>query len=189
MHHGIISVLGGSAPQPGSPAYEEAYTLGRLLAEAGFAIATGGYTGIMEAASKGAAEAGGHVIGVTTDALNRWERRSVEANSWVREEIKFPTLRERLYHLIAFSDGLIALRGGIGTLSEIALAWSLMQVGEMPIKPLILVGRNWESLLTGFYGRGEYINPDDMALWRCVDDPAGVLPILEPLRANGRSSR
>ena len=185
MVNGIISILGGSAPQPGSPAYEEAYHLGKGLAEAGYIVATGGYTGIMEAASKGAAEAGGHVIGVTTDALNRWERRSVDANRWVREEIKFPTLRDRLYHLITFSDGLIALRGGIGTLSEITLAWSLMQVGEMPIKPLILVGQDWETLLQQFYGTGDYIRDEDMALWSCVPAPEAAVLALNGQRANG----
>ncbi|MBN2471445.1 MAG: LOG family protein [Anaerolineae bacterium] len=185
MYNGIISVLGGSAPKAGSEAYAEAYALGRCLAEAGYVVATGGYSGIMEAASKGAAEAGGHVIGVTTDSLNRWERKSIQANPWVREEIKFPTLRERLYHLITFSDGLIALRGGIGTLSEIALAWSLMQVGEMPIKPLVLVGRSWEGLLQQFYGAGEYILAEDMQLWQCVETPDAVLPVLNGQRANG----
>ncbi|GAB4569426.1 MAG: hypothetical protein Kow0077_01940 [Anaerolineae bacterium] len=187
LHRGIVSVFGGSAPQPGSPAYEEAYLLGKLLAEAGFAVATGGYTGIMEAASKGAAEAGGHVIGVTTDALNRWERRAVRANPWVKEEIKFPTLRERLYHLVSFSDALVSVRGGIGTLSEVSLAWSLMQVGEMPVKPLILVGKAWEDLLNAFYGSGEYIRREDMALWQCVDSPQAVVPALQTLRANGQN--
>ncbi len=185
MVNGIISVLGGSAPKPGSEAYLEAYALGKALAEGGYVVATGGYSGIMEAASKGAAEAGGHVIGVTTDSLNRWERRSIQANPWVKEEIKFPTLRERLYHLITFSDGLIALRGGIGTLSEITLAWSLMQVGEMPIKPLVLVGRSWEGLLQQFYGAGDYILAEDMQLWRCVDTPDAVLPALNGHGSNG----
>lgn len=178
MHHGIVSVLGGSAPQPGSPAYDEAYQLGKTLAEAGYAVATGGYSGIMEASSKGAAEAGGHVIGVTTDALNRWERQVVNANAWVKEEIKFPTLRERLYHLITFSDSLVALRGGIGTLSEVSLAWSLMQVGEIPIKPLVLVGQDWDDLIQQFYGSGEYINAEDMTLWQCVKSVDGILTAL-----------
>jgi uncharacterized protein (TIGR00730 family) len=181
MRHGIISVMGGSAPQPGSEAYDEAYLLGKLLAEAGYAVATGGYTGIMEAASKGAAEAGGHVIGVTTEALNAWELRDLKPNPWVKEEIRFPTLRDRLYHLVTFSDGVIALRGGIGTLSEISLAWSLMQVGEMTVRPLILVGQPWHDLLTAFYADGAYIRTEDMDLFKCVSTPQDVIPLL-----NGR---
>ncbi|NPV66364.1 MAG: LOG family protein [Anaerolineae bacterium] len=175
---GIVSVLGGSAPAPGSPAYQEAYTLGRLLAEAGYTVASGGYSGTMEAVSRGAAEAGGHVIGVTTDRLNRWEARTIHPNPWVREEIRFPTLRERLIHLITFSDALIALRGGIGTLSEVSLAWSLMQVGEIAVRPLILVGESWGALLRQFYGNGEYIRDKDMRLWQCVDGPAAAVAVL-----------
>ena len=178
MTRGIISIFGGSAPKPGSPVYEEAYILGKLLAEAGYTIATGGYSGIMEAASKGAAEAGGHVIGVTTDALNRWEAKAARPNPWVKEEIRFPTLHDRLYHLVAFCDAAVALPGGIGTLSEVALTWSLMQVGEIPRKPLILVGNNWHTLLTQFYGSGEYIRQDDMHLWRYVPTAREVLPAL-----------
>ncbi len=174
----IVSVLGGSAPAPGSPAYQEAYALGRLLAEAGYIVASGGYSGTMEAVSRGAAEAGGHVIGVTTDRLNRWETRATHPNPWVREEIRFPTLRERLIHLISFSDALIALRGGIGTLSEVSLAWSLMQVGELPVRPLILVGATWGTLLRQFYGNGEYIRDEDMRLWQCVDSPEAAIAAL-----------
>lgn len=178
MTQGIVTVFGGASPQPGSPAYQEAYTVGRLLAQAGYTVATGGYTGTMEAASRGAAEAGGHVIGVTCDALNAWEPRTLRPNSWVREEIRLPTLRERLYHLVAFCDAAVALRGGIGTLSEVSLTWSLIEVGEIRPKPLILVGRVWRDLLTRFYGDGEYIQQEDMRLWTCIDRPEEILAAL-----------
>ncbi len=178
MHRGIISVFGGSAPRPGSPAYEEACTVGRLLAKAGYAVATGGYGGIMEAVSKGAAEAGGHVIGVTTDALNRWEAQTIRPNPWIKEEIRFHTLRDRLYHLVAFCDAAVALPGGIGTLSEVALTWSLIQVAEIPRKPLILVGDIWDDILTHLYGNGEYIREDDMHLLRCVRTPEDIVAAL-----------
>lgn len=179
MTHSIISVFGGSSPQPGSPAYEEAYTVGKLLAEAGYTVATGGYTGIMEAASRGAAEAGGHVIGVTTDALNRWEARTNCVNQWVKEEIKFTTLRERLYHLVMFSHAVVVLRGGIGTLSELALVWSLVQVGEIAPKPLVLVGPAWRDWLTAFYGDGVYIRQEDLDLLQLVAGPGDVVPALQ----------
>jgi uncharacterized protein (TIGR00730 family) len=184
MHRGIVSVFGGSAPQPDTPAYTSAYQVGRLLAEAGYAVATGGYTGVMEAASKGAAEVGGHVIGVTTDALNRWESRAVQPNAWVKEEIKFPTLRDRLYHLVSFCDAAVILPGGIGTLGEFSLAWGLIQVGEIPTKPLILLGETWDTTLKMFYGSGEYIRQEDMALFQCVHAPEAIVPALNGL--NGR---
>jgi uncharacterized protein (TIGR00725 family) len=171
MPRRVISVLGGASPRPGSPAYQEAYKLGELLARSGHAVATGGYSGTMEAVSRGAAEAGGHVIGVT---LILWG----EPNRWVAEEIRCQTMLERLSHLVGDCDGAVALRGGIGTLSEVALMWSLLQVAEVKPKPLVLLGRRWEVLLTSYYGQGEYIKAADMQLWRCVEIPEEALDAL-----------
>ena len=179
MSRGIVSVFGGSSPMPDSPAYEEARTLGELLARAGYAVATGGYSGTMEAASRGAAEAGGHVIGVTASAFDHWGRTGGKANPWVKEEIKLRTLRERLYHLVEFCDAAVALRGGVGTLSEVALTWSLLQVGEIEPKPLILLGSLWGELLARYYGEGEYIKPVYMQLWQCVETPQEVIAALD----------
>src|SRR5258708_16993147 len=76
-----VSVFGGSQPKNGSAAYAEAQELGKLLAERGHVVLTGGYIGTMEAVSRGAAEAGGHVIGVTCEDIERW--RAIDPNPWV----------------------------------------------------------------------------------------------------------
>lgn len=130
---------------PGSGAYEEARRLGRLLAEAGYAVATGGYSGTMAAASQGAAEAGGHVIGVTSDQIERF--RPLGPNEWVVEEVRYESLRDRLTHLVLHNDGMVALSGGIGTLAEVSLAWSWLQVGEISSRPLVLVGAHWRRTI------------------------------------------
>jgi uncharacterized protein (TIGR00730 family) len=143
----IVSIFGGSNLAPASPEYQEALALGRLLAQVGYTVATGGYDGIMEAASRGAKEAGGRTIGVTT---SHFASRMLSPNKWIDEEIAFPTLFQRLHHLVTFSQALVALRGGVGTLSEVALAWSLIQVAEMPCKPFVLVGPHWHLTLTSF---------------------------------------
>lgn len=162
----IVSVFGGSAPKPGSPAYEDARQLGALLAQAGWTVATGGYTGVMEAASRGAAEAGGHVIGVTCTLIENW-REGFRANGWVKEEIKFGSLRERLYHLVEFCDAAIALPGGIGTLSEISLTWSLIQTNEIKAKPFVVVGQVWTETLAAFLRESDgYLREGDHALVR-----------------------
>jgi uncharacterized protein (TIGR00730 family) len=148
MTPAVISVFGSSAPKPGSPDYEAARTVGRLLAEAGFTIQTGGYSGVMAAASQGAAEAGGHVIGVTSAQIEQY--RPMPPNRWVKEEIKHQSLRERLLHLVEYCQGVIVLPGGIGTLSEFALTWSLLQVGEIPPRPLVAVGELWQRTLAVF---------------------------------------
>jgi uncharacterized protein (TIGR00730 family) len=164
----VISVFGSSAPTPGSPGYEEARTVGRLLAEAGFAVATGGYCGTMEAVSQGAAEAGGRVIGVTCDQIEVF--RPLGPNRFVTEEIRFPTLPERVQHLVRENDGMIVLSGGIGTLSELAMAWSLLQVAEIPARPLVLLGEIWQGTMRAFFNP-DFIRQQDMDMLFLADSP------------------
>lgn len=143
-----ITIFGGSQPKPGSPAYAQAYELGKLLALAGHTVLTGGYMGSMEAASRGANEAGGHVIGVTCADIEAW--RNSHANAWVKEERRFATLQERLNELVLACDAAIALPGGPGTLAEISLTWNLMIVHLIPRKLLILVGGEWKNVVQTF---------------------------------------
>ncbi len=117
-----ITVFGGSQPKPGDPVYQQALHLGELIASSGYIVLTGGYIGTMEAVSRGAAEAGGHVIGVTCDEIEAW--RPVRPNPWLTEEMRFPTLRQRLFALVDNCDGALALPGGVGTLAEISLMWN-----------------------------------------------------------------
>jgi uncharacterized protein (TIGR00730 family) len=144
-----ISVFGGSQPKEGDSAYEEAMQLGRLLAQRGHAVLTGGYIGTMEAVSRGAHEASGHVIGVTCEDIEAW--RKVSPNRWVKEERRKKTLIERLQVLVHECDAAIALPGGAGTLTEIALMWNLMIVESRRRSPLILVGRGWQSTFDQFF--------------------------------------
>jgi hypothetical protein len=176
MNRGIVSVFGGAAPEPGTPAYNEAYALGAGLAEAGYAVMTGGYSGTMEAASKGAKEAGGHVLAVTVGLFQ--DQYGLRPNLYIDEIIHYETLHERLYHLVARCDAVVALRGGVGTLSEIALAWSLVQVGEVAPMPLVLVGDGWAQMLE-VYRSVSYAKARDMALLQVVGGAAEVAPALE----------
>ena len=173
-----ITVFGGSHPQPGSSAYAEAYELGKLLGQAGHTILTGGYIGTMEAVSRGANEAGGHVIGVTCEDIERW--RDVKHNAWVQEERRFATLQERLNELVLACDAAIALPGGPGTLTEIALTWNLMVVASIPSKPLILTGAGWKSVMESFYNSFEaYIPPNQRALLQFAADIQSAVNMLE----------
>ena len=144
-----ISVFGGSQPKEGDQAYTEAMELGRLLAQRGHTVLTGGYIGTMEAVSRGAHEAGGHVIGVTCEDIESW--RKVAPNRWVKEERRKKTLNERLQVLVQDCDAALALPGGAGTLTEIALMWNLMIVESRHRSPLILIGRGWQSTLDQFF--------------------------------------
>jgi uncharacterized protein (TIGR00730 family) len=144
-----VTVFGGSQPKQGDAAYAEGYELGKLLALDGHTVLTGGYIGTMEAVSRGANEAGGHVIGVTCADIEAW--RPIKANAWVQEERRFATLQERLNELVRVCDAAIALPGGPGTLAEVALTWNLMIVHSMPAKPLILTGTGWKTVIGSFY--------------------------------------
>ncbi len=164
-----ITVFGGSSPKPGSEAYQQAYRLGKLLADAGFTAQTGGYIGTMEAVSRGAAESGGHVIGVTCDEIERW--RPIGPNPWVKQEMRRPTLRQRLFTLIDTCDAALALPGGIGTLAEIALMWAELQIQAAAPRPLILIGGGWEGTFRELFTRqGDYIADQDRQIIQFTPD-------------------
>ena len=103
----LIAVYGSAQPQPGDELYEEAYRLGRLLAEAGFDVMSGGYYGTMAAVSRGAHEGGGRVVGVTMAIFD-----PRPPNEWVHETTHTPGFPERLRTLTEMADAYIALRGG-----------------------------------------------------------------------------
>ncbi len=144
-----ITVFGGSQPKESDSAYTEAQELGRLLAQRGHTVLTGGYIGTMEAVSRGASEAGGHVIGVTCEDIEAW--RAVRPNQWVKEERREKTLIGRLQVLIEGCDAALALPGGAGTLTEVTLMWNLMIVESLPPRPLILIGSGWKSTFDQFF--------------------------------------
>jgi len=155
-----ITVFGGAQPLAGESAYIEAMRLGRLLGAAGHTVLTGGYIGTMEAVSRGAAEAGGHVIGVTCEEIETW--RKVGPNAWVQEIRRYQSLRERLFALIDGCDAALALPGGAGTLAEIALMWNQMIVEAIPPKPLILIGLGWQTIFEALFScQGGYIPARD----------------------------
>jgi hypothetical protein len=156
-----VTVFGGS--NPGKDDYEQALRLGRLLGAAGHTVLTGGYIGTMEAVSRGAAESGGHVIGVTCDEIEAW--RPVGPNAWVQEEMRFPRLRDRLFALIEFCDAMMALPGGAGTLAEITLTWNHLLIGALPAKPLILIGQGWQATFEALYRSQDGYIPQPQRRW------------------------
>jgi len=136
----IIAVFGSSGIELDSEAAEQAFRLGYLLAKAGFAICNGGYTGVMEACSRGAAEAGGEVIGVTCSVFSRRD-----PNPYLTREIQTQDLPERIATLMRLADAYVVLDGSIGTLAELFLAWNLLVTGWS--KPLLVVSENLRQAL------------------------------------------
>lgn len=178
-----ISVFGGSRPKPGDQAYQDAFRLGMLLAQSGYTVLTGGYIGTMEAVSRGAAEAGGHVIGVTCEEIENW--RPGGANVWVLEEMRFPSLRQRLFALIDQCDAALALPGGAGTMAEVSMMWSHLLTQSIPPRPLILIGPGWQATMEAFFtALGEYVSESDrrwLTFCPSVELIPDLLAGLEPL--------
>ena len=153
-----VTVFGTGQAQPDSPEYEEARLVGRLLAEAGYAVASGGYYGAMEAVSRGAKEGGGRTRGITMTIFDPHT-----ANAFIDEEEKVLNFFIRLERLIYGADAYIVLRGGIGTLTELGLTWSLIQTKCTERKPLALVGEHWAHVWQAFQ-QNLIVRPDDYQL-------------------------
>jgi len=139
----VVAIFGSSTMTDESPAYAEVMALGAELARAGLDVMTGGYGGAMAAASRGAREAGGRVIGVTVELF---EPRG-PVNPWVTERVHTPDLFARLKHLVHEADAFVAVTGSIGTLTELFLSWTLLSVSARPRAPLVLMGAHWREWL------------------------------------------
>jgi uncharacterized protein (TIGR00730 family) len=137
----IVTIFGGSKCGENSPEYKEAKELGARLAEAGFTICTGGYLGVMEAASRGAREKGGRVFGIV---MNQFKG---EPNRFLTDKVATNHFYERLQNLITRSVGFVALRGGMGTVTEISLVWNKLQTGVLERRPLVLLGDCWRPVV------------------------------------------
>ena len=141
-HGRMITIFGGSKCGHDTAEYREALSLGRRLAEAGFTICTGGYLGVMEAASRGAREAGGRVMGIV---MNQFKG---EPNRYLTDKVATDHFYDRLQNLITRSVGFVALRGGMGTVTEISLVWNKLQTGVLAKRPLVLLGECWPAVIT-----------------------------------------
>jgi uncharacterized protein (TIGR00730 family) len=158
-----ITVFGGANPRPGEDTYNQAFNLGRLLGSAGHTVLTGGYGGTMEAVSRGAAEAGAHVIGVTCGEIETY--KNAQANPWVKEIRHFECLIDRLTEMMNNCQAAIALPGGAGTLTEITLLWNRVIIKSVPTLPLILVGPAWKTVFEQFLqAQAAYISAPDGSL-------------------------
>ncbi len=144
----IVAVFGSSTVRESDAGWEDARRLGALLARSGLATMTGGYDGAMAAASRGAHEAGGHVIGVTVDLF---EHRG-PVNRWVRERVHTPDLFERLRHLVHSADGYVAVAGSVGTLTEVFVVWTMVSVAGRESAPIVLMGPQWHGWLDAHRG-------------------------------------
>lgn len=176
----LIAIYGSSQPTEEDELYQQALELGHLLAEAGFDVVTGGYGGTMAAVSRGARKAGGHVIGVTLSLFD-----PEPPNPWLHEEQRTDTFPERLRRLTEMADGYVVLPGGIGTLTEFAYTWSLLQTGGIPHRPFILLGGPWRRLIRLLREDNFRIADPHYDLVRLAQTPREVVAMLKAHLSDG----
>ena len=162
-----VGVMGSARLTEDDERWLQAHELGELLAGAGFVIVTGGYGGLMTAVSRGAHEKGGRVIGLP---MQHWE--GIKPNRWnagLRWSTDYGT---RINHILR-CDAMIALPGGVGTLSEMAMAWAAGQTEGRSV-PLVLLGDCWPPVIEAI--REHLVVSDaDLHLLRFATSPEAAL--------------
>lgn len=135
-----VGVFGSSLPREGEPAYEEAREVGREIARRDARVVCGGYGGVMEAACRGAVEAGGGSIGVILAGGG-------QPNRWVTETVVALDLAERLRQLRDRCDAWVFLPRGLGTMLELIWIAESVVRGDAPPRPFILLGDSWQPVV------------------------------------------
>ena len=179
-----ITVFGSARTRPEDPVYELARTIARRLAEAGYAIITGGGPGTMEAANRGCREGGGLSVGCNIELPHEQGM-----NAYVDLGVEFRYFFARKTMFVKYADGFVILPGGFGTLDELFEALTLIQVGKVRHFPVVLVGRAyWAGLLDWIRDtlvtRGA-VDATDLDLLRVTDDPDEVVGLVKAYAAAG----
>ena len=169
-----VTVFGSARTPATDPWYERAREIGRLLGQAGYAVITGGGPGIMEAANRGAVDAGAVSVGLNIElpfeqAMNRWVTHGLEFHYFFTRKLMF----------VRYSSAWVVFPGGLGTLDELFEVLTLMQTGKIRHHPVVLVGKDEWTGLVGWMRGGMLadgrISEEDLALFHVCDDPGEIV--------------
>lgn len=138
----FIAVFGSSMTPPGSRDWIKAFEIGRLLARSGAVVMSGGYGGIMEAVSAGAASEGASIVGITCRDLPEKEPNPHITDNWIADRWD-----QRLISLIWLADGYIVCPGSSGTLVELSMVIETQLKGFLPLRPAVAIGSFWKSVV------------------------------------------
>jgi uncharacterized protein (TIGR00730 family) len=173
-----ITVFGSARTRPDDAVYEQARTIGKKLAEAGWAVITGGGPGTMEAANRGCREGGGLSVGCNIELPHEQGM-----NPYVDLGVEFRYFFARKTMFVKYADGFVILPGGFGTLDELFESLTLIQTGKVRHFPVVLVGRAyWSGLLDWIRGTllaSGAVTEADVSLFQVTDDPDEVIAILQ----------
>lgn len=173
-----VSIYGSARLSVEDPMYNQAEEIARRLGELGFNIITGGGPGIMEAANKGAVEAGVKSIG-----LNIELPVEQECNPYTNKSITFKHFFVRKVMLVKYAIAFVIMPGGLGTMDELTEILTLMQTHKIKPFPIILYsGKFWKGLLDWLRSTvllNGYISEEDFDLLRICDDPTSVIETVQ----------
>jgi uncharacterized protein (TIGR00730 family) len=173
-----VSIFGSARTPADHPRYKAARAMAHMLGEAGFAIITGGGPGIMEAANRGARDAGVPSVGLGIDLPGEQG-----VNRWVDAKLDFHYFFVRKVMFVRYASGFVVFPGGFGTLDELFEAATLRQTEKIRYFPIVLVGSTyWSGLVNWLRDSVQAeanIGPDDVSTLAVCDDSARVLEILE----------
>ena len=183
-----VSVFGSARLPDNDPSYAQAEELGRRLAEHGITVITGGGPGIMEAANKGAKEAGGESVGLAIELPHEQS-----TNPYCTRVLNFRYFFVRKTMFVKYAQGFVIFPGGFGTFDELFESLTLVQTGKIEHFPVILIGtRYWKPLLDWLRDPVQthgMVGPQDLGLFRCTDDTDQVVTWLEESFRAERESR
>src|ERR1044071_5665135 len=176
-----VAIFGSARQQPGSVAYTRAQEIASLLGKSGYSVITGGGPGVMEAANKGAAEAGGVSVGLNIE-LPLEQKPNIYANKL----LNFRYFFVRKVMFVKYSIAFVILPGGFGTLDELFEAITLIQTRKIKPFPVILVGKDYWKGLLDWIGdtllREKMIAVEDLDIIKTVDTPEEVLHWVQDYR-------
>ncbi len=176
--HPAVSIFGSTRVRPGDEVYQKAERIGRLLAEGGFTVITGGGPGVMEAANKGAAEAGGKSVG-----LNIQLPMEQRPNPYANIPLSFRYFFVRKVMFVKYAMAFIILPGGFGTMDELMESVTLIQTRRIRPFPVILVGSNyWRGFLDWMKEvvlKEGKISPEDLDIFHLLDEPEEVVKTIK----------
>lgn len=181
-----VAIFGYADAPDKSQLFQQVRETARLLAQAGYIVVDGGGPGVMRAATVGAKEGGGEVIGVTLypEDMPKFEGRDLR-NMFDRE-IRTKNYVERTLTLMKEGQVYIVFKGGTGTISEFAMAWGLARLYFGHHKPLILFGSFWREIIEAFK-RNMMLRPEELRVFKIVDRPEQVLKALDEFEVELRS--
>jgi uncharacterized protein (TIGR00730 family) len=179
--HGAVTIFGSARTKPGDPYYLAAEEIARAVAQHDCAVITGGGPGIMEAGNKGAHAVGGTSVGLAIELP-----MEQSSNPFVNVEVNFHYFFVRKVMFLKYTDAVVIMPGGFGTLDEMFEVLTMVQTNKIPHIPLILYGRSfWQGLLDWLKAQMEinhrYISPGDLELMTIVDTPAEAVEALGPV--------